>query len=100
MANNEITRCDDASCMACPLCDATFSKQDCGNENTYYRVVRPGRGRKPTIEVYRFYPEVGPKGAFGRGPYCISWMTVKSDAVNALVASLEASFVRPLPEAE
>jgi hypothetical protein len=71
-----------------------------GNENTYYRVVKNGRGRKPTIEVYRFYPEVGPKGTAGRGPYCISWLTVKTEAVAAIVESLEASSIRALPEGE
>jgi len=63
----------------------------------YYRVVKNGQGRKPTVETYTFYPDV-PVGEMGRGPYCISWAPVLTAEVHEWVSYMKRRGYREIPE--
>lgn len=47
-------------------------------------------GNKPRfrLELYHFHPEEGPKGTFGRGPYCVGIYQIKSSNVAEAKANL------------
>ena len=80
---------------------ATAGSRSSGDEEKhyYYRLHFNGRGITP--ELYSFYPEEGPKGTFGRGPYCFSWLqTVPKSEAKRVQRELEQAGFKPLPPEE
>ncbi len=48
---------------------------------TAYDIVKRARGY--TLQVFAVYPEEGPLGTPGRGPYCVRWIPLKNKAEKA-----------------
>ncbi len=68
--------------------------------NVFYKLRDKGAGKRDryTAEFYKFYPDVGPKGTPGRGPYCVSWQPLRAvDKARGLREIAERGIL-PLPE--
>ena len=62
-----------------------------------YRFVE-GHRTKYLLQLFNFYPEVGPKGTFGRGPYCYQWINVKSKDRKRAERELAEAGIVPVPD--
>lgn len=51
----------------------------------------PGPRDRYCVEVYHFYPQAGPEGTPGRGPYCLAWVDVPASWIDSAKAQLAAS---------
>ena len=66
-----------------------------------YKFIDNGpSGNKPqfTVNLYTFYPEEGPKGTPGRGPYCVGSQRIHSSNVDAAKAHLASLGAVSLPD--
>lgn len=62
-----------------------------------YRFVE-GHRTKWTLQLFNFYPEVGPKGTPGRGPYCYNWIRVKAKDRKRAERELATARIIPVPK--
>ena len=80
---------------------AVFNPGETANSHLRFKLVDRGSKIGPTpryvVELYTFYPEVGPVGTDGRGPYCIRWVPVRSGDLKRVKAELATRNIPPLP---
>lgn len=64
--------------------------------NLYYQIKQLSP-RKTRVLLYHYYPEVGPKGTPGRGPYCIKWIPILKKQISQVHQQAKKDGVLLLP---